>query len=71
MNYNLLHLHYDTLDYWPNSRGPYRQCLSHFGGYDVPELMVLEQTHVNKHILVFLSTIFCSNLFANKVYVDF
>ena len=42
------------MDTWLNRRGSYLHYFTHFFGYDIPEWMLFEQTHVYEHIYVFL-----------------
>ena len=57
---------YNTLDTWSNRRGTYLQCLTHFVGYDVPSWMLLKQTHVYEHIVVFFASDFGDIFFQTK-----
>jgi hypothetical protein len=70
-NYIWLHL-YVMVDTWHNRRSPFLQYMTHFL-YDIPEWILLEQTHVDEQIYVFLLPYFiiCDNFFSKKVYVYF
>jgi hypothetical protein len=44
------------VDNWPSRRGPNLQFLTHFGRYNVPEWMLLEQVDDCEQLSVFLSS---------------
>jgi hypothetical protein len=46
------------VDTWPSRRGPFLQWLTHYVVYDVPQWMLLEQTHVYDRIFVFHQILF-------------
>ena len=47
------------MDTWLNRRGSYLQCFTLFFKYDIPEWMLLEQTHVYEQIYVLSDFMFC------------
>jgi hypothetical protein len=60
------------MDNLPNRLVSYLECLTHFVGYDVLELMLLDQTYVYEHIILFLSSdIFVTIFFKTKSMLTF
>ena len=53
------------VDTWHNRRGPFLQYMTRIFGYDILEWMLLEQTHADEQIYMFLlSALFLVTVFS-------